>query len=313
MDHNSLVPLPRLLAINDEAPVPRKIGVIGATGLVGESLLPLLTESGWSVTACYRGKSAPLTEGIEWLSLPQPAESAELHPPPSKKAIEYWICTAPIWVLPEYFAWLESQGIRRLVALSSTSRFTKTDSSDPEEQTLSRRLAEAESSVQDWAESRGVEWVILRPTLIYGFGRDKNIAEIARFTRRFGFFPLFGKAQGLRQPIHVQDVANACLAAIESPAAINHAYNISGGETLSYREMVSRVFTRMDRSPLLLPVPLFAFRAACALLRILPRYKNWSVAMAERMNRDMVFDHSEAERDLAFKPRAFELFPEDVG
>ncbi len=37
----------------------------------------------------------------------------------------------------------------------------------------------------------------------------------------------------------------------------------------------------------LLPVPLFAFRVAVALLRHLPRYRNWSSAMAERMNRDL--------------------------
>ena len=95
---------------------------------------------------------------------------------------------------------LERYGACRVVALSSTSRFTKDDSSDPEEQAIALRLADAEARVQAWAASHGVEWVILRPTLIYGLGRDKNIAEIARFIRRFGFFPLFGKAKGLRQP-----------------------------------------------------------------------------------------------------------------
>jgi len=44
----------------------------------------------------------------------------------------------------------------------------------------------------------------------------------------------------------------------------------------------------------------------------LRRYRQWSTAMAERMNRDMVFDHAEATRDLNFKPRAFVLSPEDV-
>jgi uncharacterized protein YbjT (DUF2867 family) len=312
MSHNSISSFPHHLSMNNEESSTKSIGIIGATGLVGESLLSLFTQTGWGVTAYYRGKSAPLTEGVEWLPLPPQTHSNEPHSSQNEKIIKNWVCTAPIWVLPEYFALFESYGIRRLVALSSTSRFTKIDSSDPEEQALSRRLAEAESSVQEWAETRGVEWVILRPTLIYGFGRDKNIAEIARFIRRFGFFPLLGKAQGLRQPIHVQDVAKACLAAMESSAATNRAYNISGRETLSYREMIMRVFTCMNRFPLLLPVPLFAFRIACALLRLLPRYKHWSAAMAERMNKDMVFDHSEATRDLEFKPRVFELFPEDI-
>ncbi len=102
----------------------------------------------------------------------------------------------------------------------------------------------------------GHAWVILRPTLIYGFGRDKNIAEMARFIRRFGFCPVLGKAAGLRQPIHAEDVAAACLAALQTPCAANRAYNISGGATLTYRDMVARVFSALDRRPRLLSVEL---------------------------------------------------------
>jgi uncharacterized protein YbjT (DUF2867 family) len=308
--HKSITSFPHHLSLNAETPSTQKIGVLGATGLVGECLVWLLTEAGCGVTAYYRNTTPPSTEGVEWLPLPQPDTAAGPHVP-NGKIVKQWVCTAPIWALPEYFAWLESQGVRRLVVLSSTSHFTKQDSSDPEERAVSRRLAEAETKVQQWAESGGIEWVILRPTLIYGFGRDRNIAEIARFIRRFGFFPLFGKAQGLRQPIHVQDVAHACLAALESSAATNRTYNLSGGETLSYRDMIIRIFTGMGRFPLLLPVPLGAFRVACALFRLFPRYRHWSAAMAERMNRDMAFDHGPAARDLAFKPRTFALFPED--
>lgn len=207
---------------------------------------------------------------------------------------------------------LEALGARRIVALSSTSCLTKQDSSDPAEQVVARRLTEAEGMLRAWAEARGIEWVILRPTLIYGLGRDKNVAEIARFIRRFRFFPLFGKANGQRQPIHAQDVADACVAAMRTPGVKNYAYNISGGETLSYREMVTRIFKAMESPPLMLRVPLFAFRSALALLRFLPRYRHLSAAMAERMNRDLVFDHSEATRDFAFEPRKFILAAADL-
>ncbi len=203
-------------------------------------------------------------------------------------------------------------GALRLVALSSTSRFTKDDSFDPEEQAVARRLAEAEMRVRAWAESKGVEWIILRPTLIYGRGRDKNIAEMARFIRRFGFFPIFGRAGGLRQPVHADDVASACVAALHTVAATNQAYNLSGGETLSYREMAARVFSALGRNPKLLRVPLGLFRLAMAGIRWLPRYRHWSVAMAERMNRDLLFDHADATRDFGFTPRQFLLEAKDL-
>ena len=104
----------------------------------------------------------------------------------------------------------------------------------------------------------------------------------------------------------------ACFAALQSPGAQNHAYNLSGGEALAYREMVSRIFGALGRPPRFLRVPLWSFKLAVLLLRRIPRYRKWSSAMAERMGRDMVFDHSEAAHDLGFAPRSFDLRPTDV-
>lgn len=289
-----------------------RVGVIGATSFVGSCLLRFLTAAGWRVTGFSR-RMFDGGSGVEWRQLPGvDAPPSSVVSPADGSVIEGWVCVAPIWALPDYFALLEAYGARRVVVLSSTSRFTKQDSSDPEEQALARRFADGEARLQAWAESHGVEWVVLRPTLIYGLGRDKNISEIARFIRRFGFFPRFGSAKGLRQPIHAEDVAAACVAALGAPCAANRAYNISGGETLSYREMVVRVFSALGRSPRFLPVPLVAFRVAVGALRCVPRYRKWSAAMAERMNRDMVFDHGDAERDLAFRPRQFVWLPKEL-
>src|SRR5690554_1920633 len=54
--------------------------------------------------------------------------------------------------------------------------------------------------------------------------------------------------------VHALDVAGACVAALRAPCA-NRAYNLSGGETLSYREMVERVFGAMGRRPRVVSVP----------------------------------------------------------
>jgi nucleoside-diphosphate-sugar epimerase len=214
-------------------------------------------------------------------------------------------------VLPEHFALLEAHGAQRVAALSSTSRFTKGASSDPHEQAIAQRLEDAEAQVQAWAQCRGIEWTILRPTLIYGLGLDKNVSEIARVIQRFGFFPLLGAAQGLRQPVHVADVASACFKAVQAPSAANQAYNISGAEVLPYRAMVERIFIALRKPVHMLTVPLWFFAFAITMVRWLPRYRHWSSAMAERMNQDLVFDHTDAARDFGFKPRAFEMRAED--
>lgn len=288
-----------------------RVGVLGASSLVGRCVLPLLRAAGWEVVAYTRQMQPRDDLGVSWLVLPTGAPG-QLVSPGGVVITPYWICVAPIWVLPDYFALIEASGARRVVALSSTSRFTKVGSGDTAENAIAAKLIDAEARVQAWAESRGIEWVVLRPTLIYGQGRDKNISEMARFIRRFGFFPLLGSAQGLRQPIHAEDVAAACVAALQVPGAANRAYNLSGGETLTYREMVARVFAALGRPVRVVTVPLWAFGLAVAVLRILPRSRHWSAAMAERMNRDLVFDHAEAARDFGFKPRGFALTAKDV-
>ncbi|WP_174627045.1 NAD-dependent epimerase/dehydratase family protein [Candidatus Methylobacter favarea] len=307
------------------------VGVLGATSMVGESLLPLLTQAGRQVRAYSRQVVNKSCENVVWRQLPPASSDSKPGLPISllggsktvasaasgfsmdaPENIKYWLCVAPIWVLPEYLNFLEHHNARRIVVLSSTSRFTKTDSPDPEERIAAHRLADAEERIRVWAVSCGVEWVILRPTLIYGRGRDKNISEMARFICRFGFFPIFGPALGLRQPVHVADVAAACISALQTPGATNRDYNISGGETLTYKQMVCRTFAVLGRRPRLVKVPIGVFRFALACLRMLPRYQKWSVAMAERMNKDLVFNHEEATRDLGFKPRPLVLTAADV-
>ncbi len=286
-----------------------RVGVIGSTSLIGSCLLPLLVENEWDVVAFSRqvlqAQQQPARRGVAWRLL-------STRYSPDAEPITHWICLAPIWVLPEYFKLLLHYGVKHIVAVSSTSRFTKISSSDHAEKSQAVRLIEGEQLFIEWAQKNQVPYTILRPTLTYGLGRDRNISAIARFIRRFSFFPLLGEAMGLRQPVHAQDVALGCLAALSTEKASNCSYNISGGETLSYREMVERIFLSLGRKPRFVTLPLWIFRGIIFCFRRLPPFRYWSVAMAKRMNADLAFDHIDAGSDLGFTPRPFSLTGEDL-
>ena len=287
------------------------VGVLGATSLVGQCLLPLLKKNGWSVRAFSRRKVSSTDQDIQWVQIPKSLD--DLHGPADERdKIDFWICVAPIWVLPDYFPMLEQYGARCVIAFSSTSRFTKGDSTDTDEKITALKLKDAEDRLQSWGKDKSIDWVILRPTLIYGLGQDKNISEIVRLIRRFGFFPLLGQANGLRQPVHAEDLAAACLSALKKTTVANRAYNLSGAETITYRDMINRVFAALGRRPRPVMIPLWIFKPAVSLLRLFPRYRHWNMSMAMRMNTDMVFDHSEAMRDLNFQPRKFQLSSKDL-
>jgi nucleoside-diphosphate-sugar epimerase len=271
-----------------------RVGVLGATSLVGDKLLSQLQQA-YTVVPFSRSMAPARVDNSD-----------------ASASIPYWISLMPIWALSDYFETLSAHGAGRVVALSSTSVFTKKTSKDAAEQELAARFAEAEQRLIAWAVSQKVEVVILRPTLIYGSGRDRNVSEIARFIRRFGFFPVFGAATGLRQPIHAEDVALACRRALEAKHLANCSYNISGGETLTYRDMVVRIFEALGKRPRLITTPLWLFAVAVACIRVLPRFHDWSVAMAERMNQDLVFDHTAAKSDLNLPLRPFQLEMTDL-
>jgi len=283
--------------------LPAQIGIVGGTSQVGRVLIDRLLGSGVAVTAFSRQRGLSARPGLRWLRPEQCLDAG---------GISHWLSLAPAYALPEYVSAWGQIGASRLVMLSSTTLLTKQNSPSAADRALAQSLRDAEDAVKRWAGETGCAYTILRPTLVYGLGRDKNVAEIARFIRRFGFFPLLGKADGLRQPVHVEDVAAAALAALLSPAASGKTYTISGGEALPYREMIARIFLALKREPRLLTIPLAAFRTAIPLMRIVPRYRNWTAQMAERMNNNQSFSHGEAARDLGISFRPFRPTADDV-
>jgi hypothetical protein len=52
-------------------------------------------------------------------------------------------------------------------------------------------------------------------------------------------------------------------------------------------------------------VPPALLRSAFRVLSVLPRYRQVSAAMVDRMEQDLTVDHSPAQRDFGYAPRAF--------
>ncbi len=270
--------------------------VLGATSLIGRHLMARLKEEGLDPIAFSR---RPPPGDACWVGgdLKDPDLAERL---PVAATV---FSLSPIWLLPSALPALEARGMARLIAFSSTSRFTKTDSPVAAERAVAAALAEAEQAIEAWCAVNGVAWTILRPTLIYDEGHDENVSRIARLVRRFHVMPLSGAGEGLRQPVHAEDLAAGALAAALAPAAMNRAYDLVGGETVSYRVMVDRVFEGLGKTPRSLPMPTWLFGLIMRLAK--PFYPGATTAMGTRMGQDLTFDSSDAARDFGWSPRRF--------
>lgn len=270
--------------------------VLGATSLIGTFLMERLQADGHEPMGLSR---RPPGGDACWIDADLKGEDLAEQLPGAATVFSL----SPIWLLPAVLPLLKARGMKRLVAFSSTSRFTKETSPEPSERAVAKALADAEAAVEAFCAQHGVAWTILRPTLIYAEGRDGNVSRLAGLIRRFKVLPLSGAGEGLRQPVHADDLAAGAIAAATAPAAFDRAYALVGGETLPYREMARRVFEGLGRRPTILVLPPWLFGLLLTLAR--PFFPGATAAMGARMSQDLTFDASDAVRDFGWAPRDF--------
>jgi uncharacterized protein YbjT (DUF2867 family) len=184
---------------------------------------------------------------------------------------------------------LQSSTVRRAVFVSTTAIFTTLPAAS-----RAPRLA-AEAAV---LASR-LDWTILRPTMIYGTARDRNIARLLRFLRRWPVFPLCGNA--LWQPVHVDDLADAVVAALDRPVAVGQIYNLAGGDVLSFADLLRTAARAVGRRVVLVPVPVEAAVLAARLTGVV------RTEQIRRLAEDKTYSYVDAARDLSFAPRTFAI------
>jgi nucleoside-diphosphate-sugar epimerase len=272
--------------------------VFGGSGQIGLAVIEKLLADDWRVTAVSRALQSDRGE-LRWLrgdlqrspGLPERVDAVFSLGPLDH--FSYWYADASL-IAP------------RVVAFGSTSLETKQESEDLPERDVAARLRDAEARIFEAARQRQAGATVLRPTLVYGVGRDKTLTRIASLARRTGFFVLPSAADGLRQPVHVQDLADAALAAVDAGNAHGRSYALPGGETLAYAEMVERTLASLHPPARLIRVPTPLFKAALAGAHALGKMQSLGSAAVARMHEDLVFDIEPARRDFGYSPRAFQ-------
>ncbi len=206
--------------------------------------------------------------------------------------------------LDAFADWFERAGPRcgRVVAIGSTSIDSKRDSPDAAERAIADRLEQAEHRLAEAARARACAWTLLRPTLVYGAGVDRSLTPLVRRAERWRVFPRID-ARGLRQPVHADDLAAACVSVAATGRCDGRVYALGGGERLPFGAVLERVRVSLPFATLPLPLPLVLLRAAAPFA---PRRLRGALA---RLQRDLVADDADARADFGWAPRAFQPDP----
>ena len=284
--------------------------VLGASGQVGLFTVAGLLEAGCEVLAVTRRPADGPATGIEGLRRFGLAQVIELlNEAGGGSGFRALLSCGPVAVAREL---LDTEPRRdggvwqRAVVVGTTSTRSKRASTDEGERRTIAEIETALAAIRQRSGAEGIPLTVLHPTLIYGCGMDQNLTRIWRWIRRFGFAPIAAEACGLRQALHVADLADTMIMAVQAEPALELESPVCGGSTLEYREMVGLLFDAAHRKRRFLRLPKATFGAVAALSSLLPGAGRITREMFARQSQDLVFDDGPARAQLGHAPRSFQ-------
>lgn len=148
---------------------------------------------------------------------------------------------------------------------------------------------------------------LLRPTMIYGSSRDRNMYKLVKFIDKSPVFPIFGNGENLMQPVTATDLAIAYQQVLDnSEVCKNQNYNLSGKYPIKYKELIKTVASKMNKKIILLPIPIkLSYYAVLVGNRIVPKFP-LNEEQVLRMKEDKDFTHLNAQKDFGYSPMSFD-------
>ncbi|MEM6492343.1 MAG: complex I NDUFA9 subunit family protein, partial [Pseudomonadota bacterium] len=114
------------------------------------------------------------------------------------------------------------------------------------------------------------EATVLRPSIVFG-PEDNFFNQFAAMSTFAPFLPLIGGGHTRFQPVYVDDVAAAVMAAITQPDATGRTFELGGPRVYSFRELMEHVLAETGRKTGLLPLPFGAASIMGRFGELLPK------------------------------------------
>ncbi len=276
-----------------------KVAVLGATGKTGRHVVSALCNTGFEVIAV--GRDAAKLAGLDNRAERRQADAGNPEQMTAALAdaervaslLHARFAEATLAALPET--------CQRIVLTGSLRRFTR----------LADDAAEAVRQGEAAFLASGRPGVMLHPSMIYGAREERNIGRILAFIRHWPrwlplLVPLPDGGRHTVQPVFVDDMVAAVVAAVSVPTLKTGTIVVAGPEPISYRHMIKACAVAQGRRARILPIatgPLIALAELAARLGLsLPI----GAAEIRRAAEDKAFDISDMRQVLGVTPRPFE-------
>jgi uncharacterized protein YbjT (DUF2867 family) len=187
---------------------------------------------------------------------------------------------------------MRSQKLHRYIHMSALGA----DSKGPSMYQRSKGDGEALVRASD------LSWTIFRPSVVFGPG-DKFLNTFAQLQAIAPFVPLAG-ASCKFQPVHVDDVVAAFIAALGKDETLRQTYELAGPEVFTLKELVRLAGGAAGHKRLVVGVPDIVGRIQALAMKLLPGEPLLSADNLDSMKVNNIFSNGEKGlTDLGIAPK----------
>ncbi len=150
----------------------------------------------------------------------------------------------------------------------------------------------------------GLPGCVLRPTLMYGWFDPKHFGWLARFMEKVPVFPIPGHGRYMRQPLYERDFCRAILWCIEN-RPIGKIYDLVGNERIDYIDIIRAI---REVKGLRTPIVRIPYGLFDALLRIYALFSDkppFTASQLKALTAGDDFSGVDIEQTFGFKPTPF--------
>lgn len=275
-----------------------KIVVVGATGDVGRRVVARLCDIGHAVVATSRSVArADLIDRRAETAITSINDAATLAPllASADRVINIGHASTVERLIP-----LVPPTCQRLITVGSTRRY----SAVPDRGTEDVRTGESVFL------NSGLPGCMLHPAMIYGGDGEQNITRILALVARWPrwlplLWPVPGSGDSLMQPVYIDDVASAIVAAVTAETPIARTIVVAGPEPITLADMLRQSAAVYGRRLFIVPVPVNLLIGAVRFWGIFSKKSFFSIAELQRTREDKSYDIDPLRSQLGIEPRSF--------
>ena len=94
---------------------------------------------------------------------------------------------------------------------------------------------------EEWVSKSGLDWVILRPSEVYGMKMEEGIGKLVTWVEKFPIIPVIGDGSYFLSPVSVDDVVKVMMEILRDDSIKKETLNLCGPEKMTMNELIDRL------------------------------------------------------------------------